>query len=234
MKKNRTLKVFALVLALILCLCACGGGGGKSDSGTGTDKGGADTTFVSEAQVDPAEMEWGYNRDMEGNNDPQYWYGNGDKTQDQFIFFYDDTVTKVDGENREEIDTKIMDKHIVDYDTEGTVFDFVFTDVFTCYDLVSGQCYKRADYDTVLASLTASTFVCEAGDKWKFTFSQDGTMEYDNDGELLTGTWWFEDAYTVEFQFDEEDYTTWINIHYADDGWEIVSLEDTDLFYPEN
>ena len=74
-----------------------------------------------------------------GNNDTQYWYPDGDKTQKSYIFFEDLYLNRVEGEQQENISTEIVDGHIVNYDTKGKEFDFVFTDVFTCYDLVSGQ-----------------------------------------------------------------------------------------------
>lgn len=240
MTGNRKLRIPALALLIAICLCACGGNSkgisSENAAGENTTKDSGDTTEnekIPEAVEDPEVMEWGYNYDQEGNNDSQYWYPDGDKTQTTFLFFNDDNMTFVDGEERETIDTKVENKHVVDLDTEGQVFDFVFTDVFTCYDLVSGQWYMRSSYETAMKSLTASTFVCEAGDQWKITFFEDGTLKYDNDGKIMTGTWWFSDAYTVTYQYDEEDYTTWFWLHYEEDGWNIVSIEDTDIFYPE-
>ena len=191
-----------------------------------------DPTPVPEAVVDPEEIEWGYQ--APGISDTQYWYVDGDKSATSFIFFEDDYLTIVDGETRNTVDTNISDKHIVDAETGGSAFDFVFTDVLTCYDLVSGQWYKRADYETVVKSLTGATFVCEAGSQWKYTFNADGTMVYDNDGTLKTGTWWIQDARTINNQYDDEgDTGGWFVITYEDASWDIKSIKDTDVFYPE-
>ena len=191
-----------------------------------------DPTPVPEAVVDPEEIEWGYQ--APGISDTQYWYVDGDKSATSFIFFEDDYLTIVDGETRNTVDTKISDKHIVDAETGGGAFDFVFTDVLTCYDLVSGQWYKRADYETVVKSLTGATFVCEAGSQWKYTFNADGTMVYDNDGTLKTGTWWIQDARTIGNHYDNEgDTGGWFVITYEDASWDIKSIKDTDVFYPE-
>ena len=191
-----------------------------------------DPTPVPEAVVDPEEIEWGYQ--APGISDTQYWYVDGDKSATSFIFFEDDYLTIVDGETRNTVDTNISDKHIVDAETGGSAFDFVFTDVLTCYDLVSGQWYKRADYETVVKSLTGATFVCEAGSQWKYTFNADGTMVYDNDGTLKTGTWWIQDARTIGNHYDDEgDTGGWFVITYEDASWDIKSIKDTDVFYPE-
>ena len=188
---------------------------------------------VPDIVLDPEEIEWGYQEP--GSSDQQYWYNNGDKTLTQFIFFDGDYMTLVNGDQRESFSVKIVNRHMVDWDTEGQQFDFVFTDVFTCYDYVSGLWYMRSDYDTVAKSLTASRFVCEAGSQWSIQFMADGTLEYDFDGELLTGTWWFQDARTVEYHLDkdEEGYNAWFTIAYEDGSWNIASLKDTDVFYPE-
>ena len=131
-----------------------------------------DPTPVPEAVVDPEEIEWGYQ--APGISDTQYWYVDGDKSATSFLFFEDGCLTMVDGETRSTIDTKISDKHIVDAETNGGLFDFVFTDVLTCYDLVCKEWYKRADYEAVVKSLTGATFVCEAGSQWKYTFNEIG------------------------------------------------------------
>lgn len=250
--KRRTIRVTALALLLSASLCACGGG---ASSGSGNTEGKAEekTTAaqteaetrketeteapetkqaVPEAVLDPEEIKWGYNE--VGNNDTQYWYPDGDKTQKTYVFFEDLYLNRVDGEEREALSSEIVDGHIVDYDTKGKEFDFVFTDVFTCYDLVSGQWYMRSSYDQALETLTAAVFVCEAGDQWKIAFHEDGTVEYDCDGKNYAGTWWFEDACTVNYSFDGDDgYSGWFKLHYEDTTWKIVSIEDTDLFYPE-
>lgn len=233
-------RIFALSLALfmLLTLTACGS---KTPAEAPTFDGPASTveperipdpTPAPEATVDPDEIEWGYQ--APGISDTQYWYVDGDKSATSFIFFEDDYLTIVDGETRNTVDTKISDKHIVDAETGGSAFDFVFTDVLTCYDLVSGQWYKRADYETVVKSLTAATFVCEAGSQWKYTFNADGTMVYDNDGTLKTGTWWIQDARTIGNHYDDEgDTGGWFVITYEDASWDIKSIKDTDVFYPE-
>lgn len=151
-----------------------------------------------------------------------------------FLFFEDGCLTMVDGEMRSTIDTKILDKHIVDAETNGGLFDFVFTDVPTCYYLVCKEWYKRADYEAIVKSLTGATFVCEAESQWKYTFNADGTMVYDNDGTLKTGTWWIQDARTINNHYDDEGNTGgWFEITYNDDGWSIKSIKDTYVFYPE-
>lgn len=182
--------------------------------------------------MDPEEIEWGYQ--APGISDTQYWYVDGDKSATSFLFFEDGCLTMVDGETRSTVDTKISDKHIVDAETNGGLFDFVFTDVLTCYDLVCKEWYKRADYEAVVESLTGAAFVCEAGSQWKYTFNADGTMVYDNDGTLKTGTWWIQDARTINNHYDDEGNTGgWFEITYNDDGWSIKSIKDTDVFYPE-
>ena len=189
-------------------------------------------TPAPQAVLDPAEIEWGYQ--APGISDAQYWYVDGDKTAASFLFFEDDYLTTVDGETRNTMDTKIVDKHIVDAETNGGAFDFVFTDVLTCYDLVSNQWYKRADYETLVQSLTGTTFVCEAGSQWKFTFHADGTMTYDDDGTIKTGTWWIENARMLCNHYDDEPEGVggWMEITYEDAGWNVKSIKDTDVFYP--
>lgn len=229
-------KSIALLLAflLLLALAACGSKSpAKSpDSTEPATTSEPEVTPAPETAVDPTEIEWGYQ--APGSSDTQYWYVDGDKSAASFLFFEDGYLTTVDGETRSTIDTKIVDKHIVDYDTDGGTFDFVFTDVLTCYDLVSGQWYMRSDYETVVDSLTGATFVCEAGSQWKYTFNADGTMVYDNDGTLNTGTWWIQDARTINNHYDDEgDTGGWFEITYEDESWAIKSIKDTDIFYPE-
>lgn len=218
--KRTTGKYVSLLLALVLALglTACGGGG---------TAGGGEPDL--EAVVDPAEIEWGYQAD--DSDDAQYWYPDGDKQSDYYLIFEDDFVTVDDGGNRTRFSTDIADGHVVNYNEEDPAMDFVFTDSLTCYDLKDGQWYMRADRDEATASLTAAPFVCEAGAEWTITFSADGTYRYDCDGTLMEGDWWFQDARTIEYN---DDYgTTRFTITYADDNWEIVSIRDTDNFYPE-
>lgn len=228
------MKRFAAALLAVMMLFALTACGGKTPAGTNEADAAAEPTPepVPEAAVDPKDMEWGYQ--SPDTMDTQYWYVDGDKSATSFLFFEDDYLTTVDGETRNTVDTEIIDKHIVDADTDGGAFDFVFTDVLTCYDLVSKQWYKRSDYETVVKSLTEATFVCEAASQWKCTFNADGTMVYDNDGKLRTGTWWIQDARTISNHFDDEGNTGgWFEITYEDASWEIKSIKDTDVFYPE-
>lgn len=185
-----------------------------------------------EAVVDPDEIEWGYQRS--DIMDAQYWYVDGDKSAASFLFFEDDRLTTVNGGTRSTVDTKVVDKHIVDMKSDGAAFNFVFTDVLTCYDLVSKQWYMRADYQSVVNSLTAATFVCELGSQWKYTFHADGTMVYDNNGAQKTGRWWIGDARTIKNYLDgEENSSGWFTINYEEGSWNILSIEDMDVYYPE-
>lgn len=218
--KGTTWKYASLLLALVLALglTACGGGG--TAGGDGPDL---------ESLVNPEEIEWGYQSD--DSDDAQYWYPDGDKQSDYYLIFEDDFVTVDDGGNRTEFVTAVEDGHVVNYNAEDPAMDFVFTDSLTCYDLKDGQWYMRANRDEATASLTAAPFVCEVGAEWTITFSADGTYSYDCDGTLMEGDWWFQDARTIEYN---DDYgTTRFTITYADDSWEIVSIRDTDNFYPE-
>lgn len=108
--------------------------------------------------MDPEEIEWGYQ--APGISDTQYWYVDGDKSATSFLFFEDGCLTMVDGEMRSTIDTKILYKHIVDAETNGGLFDFVFTDVPTCYYLVCKEWYKRADYEAIVKSLAYRSYFC--------------------------------------------------------------------------
>lgn len=251
-------RVFALLLTLTLLfsLAACGGKT-PSDGQTGSKPSGdtlpatsappaASTTPavstphpeptpapIPDAEVDPDELEWGYQ--SSDSMDTQYWYVDGERNPISFIFFDDDCLTIVEGSARETVDTLIVDQHIVDAETEGEQFDFVFTDLLTCYDLV-GECwYQRADPEILVESLTAATFVCDAGDEWKITFHDDGTLLYENDGETENGIWWIGDARTIHthLESEAEGYGGWMDIFYREDTWEIDHLEDTDSWYPE-
>lgn len=251
-------RVFALLLTLTLLfsLAACGGKT-PSDGQTGSKPSGdtppatstppvtntlpaesmtqPETTPVQipDAEVDPDELEWDYQ--SSDSMDTQYWYVDGEKNPISFIFFSDDLLTVVEGSERETFDTLTVDRHIVDAETQGGQFDFVFTDLLTCYDLV-GECwYQRADPEVLLKSLTAATFVCDAGDEWKITFYDDGTLLYEDDGETENGTWWLGDARTIHTHLESEDegYGGWMEIVYQEDTWEIDHLEDMDGWYPE-
>ena len=243
MKKVKQLAVIVSAGILALSLAACNGetsgsGEAKTEETETSDAAADESAAEPDAEdiLDPQEMKWGYQEPGSSNNDYQYWYANGDKTLTQFLIFDDDYLTLVDGAARESVDMKTENGHMVDLETQGEAFDFVFTDVFTCYDYVSGQWYMRADYETVTRSLAASTFVCEAGSQWSIDFGEDNTLYYHNDGEEQTGTWWFENANTVCFQMDETSggYSGWYRISYEDGSWEIASVADTDVFYPES
>lgn len=231
-----------LTLLLLAGLTACGGGKASPSTGTsqpenssGTvveDPGDPEVTVdlpLPEPLVDPEEIEWGYQ--APGSSDTQYWYPDGDKLSDYYLMFEDGYLTVDDGGNRTTFDTAVEDWHIVNYYDDDPAFDFVFEDGLTCYDLIDGQWYARADYDAVVDALTAAAFVCEAGEQWNITFCADGTYSYNCDGKLIEGDWWLSDARTIEYN---DDYgTAWFEITYDDASWEVVSLRDTDYFYPE-
>ena len=246
-------RIFALLLTLTLLfsLTACGGktpsddqaGSKPSDDtppATSTTPAASTTqpepapVQIPDAVVDPDELEWDYQ--SSDSMDAQYWYVDGVKNPISFIFFSDDLLTVVEGSERETFETLTVDQHIVDAETQGGQFDFVFTDIFTCYDLV-GECwYQRADPEVLLQSLTAATFVCDAGDEWKITFHDDGTLLYEDDGETENGTWWVGDARTIHthLESEEEGHGGWMEIVYQEDSWEIDHLEDMDSWYPEH
>lgn len=188
---------------------------------------------IPDVVVDPAEIKWGY--EATGSDDTQHWYCNGDRSLTSYLFFDGDYVTKVEGEQREQYDVDIVNRHMVDWDTKGQVFDFVFTDMFTCYDYVSGLWFMRMDVDAVMQSLTSARFVCEAGEQWNIKFNNDYTFDYEFDGENITGNWWFDNARTISYHMDkwDENESAWFTMEYEDGGWEVVSIKDTDYFFPE-
>ena len=48
----------------------------------------------------------------------------------------------------------------------------------------------------------------------------------------MEGDWWLSDARTIEYN---DDYgTAWFQITYDDASWEVISIRDTDSFYPES
>ena len=132
------------------------------------------------ALVNPEEIEWGY--DAPGSSDPQHWYPDGDKLSDYYLMFDGDFLYVRDGELEDDYSVKVENGHLVNFAEDGPALDFVFTDNLTCYDMINDQWYMRADYDAVLASLTAATFYCEAGDQWNITFYEDGTYRFEQDG----------------------------------------------------
>lgn len=234
---KRYLAVLMALMAM-LALCACGS---KTPAQAPAQSAGVSETETApkptpvpepEPVLDPDEIEWGYQ--SPDIMDAQYWYVDGDKSATSFIFFEDDCLTTVDGETRNTVDTKTVDKHIVDAKSDGAAFDFVFTDALTCYDIVSKQWYMRSDYQSVVNSLTTATFVCELGSQWKYTFNTDGTMIYDNDGTQKTGKWWIGDARTIKNRFDyEQNSGGWFTINYEEGSWNILSIEAMDVYYPE-
>lgn len=224
--KKKTTRLLTAALALVMCLAlaACGNTGSGSDA-------------LPEAGdcLDPNELEWGYDAPGTAVMDTEHWYPDGDKTLSRYLFFEDDCLTVVDGGEPEYIRTEIVEQHLVDAETGGSAYDFLFVDAFTCCDLVSGQWYARADYDAVLRSLTSVTWVTGSEGQWKYHFYEDGTMSYDDNGTTQTGTWRMEEAHLIDTHFDDEaeGYGGWMNIAYADESWDIVSLQDTDYWYPE-
>ena len=226
MKRTST-KMIGLFLAICMALALTACGGTEPSQGTATNQ--PSEPPAPETLVDPEEIEWGY--EAPGSSDTQYWYPDGDKLSDYYLMFEDGYLTIINGDNRTTFDTAVEDGHIVNYDDEDPDFDFVFPDILTCYEVNDGQWYARADFDALMDSLTAATFVCEAGEQWNITFYEDGTYSYNCDGNLMEGDWWLSDARTIEYN---DDYgTTRFTITYAEDSWEIVSIRDTDNFYPE-
>lgn len=242
---NRTMKraiSFFLALCMFLALSACGKKNPTPSAGnsTGVADAGGQTSEIPEPApplmpnldnlIDPNEMEWGY--DAPGSSDAQHWYPDGDKLSDYYLMFDGSFLYVRDGDTEDYYSVKVEDGHIVNLQEDGPELDFVFIDNLTCYDMINGQWYMRADYDAVMASLTASTFYCEAGDQWNITFYEDGTYSYNRDGELVEGEWWFQDANTINYIDDYGE--VWFKITYAEGRWEIVSIKDTDVFYPQN
>ena len=69
-------------------------------------------------------------------------------------------------------------------------------------------------------------------EQWNITFYEDGTYSYNCDGNLMEGDWWLSDARTIEYN---DDYgTAWFQITYDDASWEVISIRDTESFYPES
>lgn len=242
--KNGMIKTLCLLLAacMALTLAACG-----KDTPETTEAPSVQTEQPTEQTVpevtergipedtdclDPGELEWGYDAPGTSVMDTEHWYPDGDKTSPIYLFFEDDRLKVVDGGESESIRTKTVDRHLVDLDTEGTVFDFVFPDVFTCCDLVSGQWYARADLDAVVSSLTAVTWVTGSEGQWRLTFSEDGTLVFDDDGTPVGGTWWMDEAHLLRLRY-EDGQGGWMNVNYAEDSWQVTSLEDADEWYPE-
>lgn len=242
---HQTGRLVGLLLAvcMALTLSACGKKDPAADGGSPADASGASGGSASvqepvvpeyghepdpDTLIDPGGMEWGY--DSPDSSDPQHWYPDGDKLSGYYLMFEDDCVTVNDGGDRTTFFTAVADGHIVNWSEDDPAMDFVFTDDLTCYDLVNEQWYLRADYDAVMDSLTASTFYCEAGDQWNITFHDDGTYSYERDGELVEGEWWLRDANTIHYADDYGE--TWFRITYAGDSWEVLRIEDTDVFYP--
>ena len=188
---------------------------------------------IPDVVLDPTEIKWGY--EAAGSDDTQHWYCNGDRSLTSYIFFDGDYVTKVEGAQREQYDVDIVNRHMVDWDTKGQAFDFVFTDMFTCYDYVSGLWFMRMDVNSVMQSLTSARFVCEAGEQWNIKFNSDYTFDYEYDGEDITGNWWFDNARTISYHMDkwDENENAWFTMEYAKGSWEVVSIKDTDVFFPE-
>ena len=240
---HKRLTAILLVTMMSVCLTACGGSEEKTESTeesstqeiiddgeTGTTQAAIDELLNRSEIINPDDMEWGYH--SSDSSDPQHWYPNGDKLSESYLMFDGDFLYVRDGENEEEYSVKVEGDHVINMQEDGKALDFVFTDSLTCYDVISDKWYMRADYNVALASLTASTFYCEAGDQWNITFNEDGTYSFEQDGKLVEGDWWFQDAYTISYTDDFGE--TWFKITYAEDSWEIISIEDTDVFYPGN
>lgn len=237
MKLTKPFAAAALALAIGIALVACSTETKSAPSATEKAPTSspistpAPTQEAPQAVVDPEELEWGY--EEAGSSDTQHWYVDGIKSQSDYIFFEYIYLYIVKGGEKEDVHTDLKDKHIVDTETGGEDYDFVFTDIFTCYDLVSGKCYKRSDYKAVVDSLCAADFICEADDAWTLTFNTDGTMSYNHENEPEKGTWWITDARTVSYRFDyETEGGGWFTISYNDADWTIASLKDMDVFYP--
>lgn len=237
MKQIKRFAAVILALVMVSSLVACSpeakpSSSSMDDKPTSTSTSTpAPTPETPQAVVDPEELEWGY--EESGSSDTQHWYVDGNKSKSDYIFFEDIYLYIVKNGETESVHTDFKDKHIIDTDTEGKGYDFVFTDIFTCYDLVSGKCYKRSDYKAVVDSLCASDFICDTDNAWTLTFNSDGTMSYNHENEPKNGTWWITDAQTVSYRFDSEsEGGGWFVISYNDADWTIASLKDMDVFYP--
>ena len=215
-----------LILALVFCLAACGGK--KANDPEGAEQ----PTVEPVAAVDPNDIEWGY--EASGLSDTQHWYADGQKSQTDYIFFEDDSITVIKGGEATELAAEIADMHLVDTKTGGQTHDFTFSDYFTCYDAVSKTQYKRCDYDAFVASLTAAELVNEVDAAWTLTFNADGTMSYNHNNEPHVGTWWMEDARTIHYHFDDEadDQGGYFDVVYSEADWTVDHVADMDAYYP--
>lgn len=88
---------------LIFCLAACGKQ--NPDSGTG---GSQQSAPEPTAVINPNELEWGY--EATGSSDTQHWYAGGVKSQSDYVFFDDYTLTVVKGGETSEISVSVKDK----------------------------------------------------------------------------------------------------------------------------
>lgn len=247
--KRTTIRAISLLLAICMTLALAGCGKKKTGTDTPTPSAGSSTQtpgtttqepVVSEpapgpvmpepaANVDPEDMKWGYEND--GSNDYVHWYPDGDKRSDYYLMFEDGYLTIDDGGERTNMPMESENGHYVNSFEGDPAVDFVFLDNLTCYDLVGEQWYMSAVYEEAVASLTAGTFYCEAGDQWSFTFYDDGTYSLDFDGEVTEGQWWFNDACTICFMDDYGE--AWIEVYYDASSWEITGLEYvSEMYYP--
>ncbi|MGN0167641.1 MAG: hypothetical protein ACI4AB_06355 [Acetatifactor sp.] len=254
---ERIISLF-MVFCVALVLTACGKNGKENKTADSVQENTAETVELTETEqtetdadtepaeeesepeaallpdlnhlVDPDEIQWGY--DAPGSDEVQHWYPDGDKLSDYYLMFDGDYLYVCDGDIKDDYSVKVEDGHIVNFQEDGPAIDFVFTDNLTCYDMIEGRWYMRADYDEAIASLTSATFYCEAGDQWNITFHEDGTYSFERDGELIEGEWWFEDANTIDYIDDYGEI--WFKITYAEDSWDVLSIQDTDVFYPRD
>ena len=192
-------------LLLALSLAACGGSASSQQSSGGQASTTQAKTSSTDASVDPALINPGWLPDQEdyvaGTSD--LWYPIGSNGKGERLYFTNAAndagidVTFVDAEEHEDNvwDLEVSSGHLktLSSASDKRKVDITFQDDFSCYDAVADIHYERASSsaDDYVKLFCEHPFVEDADspDKYKVTFSTDGSVTIKNGEDEYSGTW---------------------------------------------
>lgn len=167
------------------------------------------------ANVDPEEMEWGWNEYTEeklADETSDMWYPAGVKKNDtNYIFFNNGhAIYKItDGEEKNsawvnEDGHVIPDPEVFDAET-AFEFDIVFIDNFTLYDYISETYYLRGDLESYLKLFEGKKFTCVTDEGRAIEFKADGIADFYYRGEPEECKWEITAQRIIELKFADYD-----------------------------
>lgn len=219
-------KVLALltVITMLLSFAACGK---KSDDTSKTTVATEQTTQLAlpdpAANVNPEEMDWGWNEYKEEkfkDETSDIWYpATVGKNDTDYMFFRNghSVYCVIGGEEKSSGWILSDDNHmVVDPEYSEFNFDIVFMDNFTLYDYVTKTYYTRGDQNEYNKLFIGKTFTCKTDEGRSMLLKEDGTATYYYRGEPEECTWEVLAQRLLRLKF--ADYDNDYYVFYKEDG----------------